>query len=141
MRRNKGARLVVRRGQAFRLKLTLSRRYYRDRDAISFVFMVAGVEKPSYGHGTLVVTPLLPENAESQDIWGASLVDAYDNVVIVQILTDPECIVGEWNFEIDTKLMNDGALSYSHPDPFIVLFNPWCPVFQSFPCPQMMTYT
>uniref|UniRef100_A0A8D9BVS8 protein-glutamine gamma-glutamyltransferase n=2 Tax=Cacopsylla melanoneura TaxID=428564 RepID=A0A8D9BVS8_9HEMI len=127
MRRNKGARLVVRRGQAFRLKLTLSRRYYRDRDAISFVFMVAGVEKPSYGHGTLVVTPLLPENAESQDIWGASLVDAYDNVVIVQILTDPECIVGEWNFEIDTKLMNDGALSYSHPDPFIVLFNPWCP--------------
>lgn len=44
-----------------------------------------GVAKPSYGHGTLVVVPLLPENAESQDIWSASLVDAYDNVVIVQV--------------------------------------------------------
>ncbi|KAI5737093.1 hypothetical protein M8J76_009961 [Diaphorina citri] len=127
MRRTKAPRLVVRRGQGFRVKLSLSRRYYRERDAISFVFMVTGVEKPSYGHGTLVVVPLLPENAESQDIWAARLIDAYDNVVIAEILTDPECIVGEWNFEIDTKLMYDGALSYSHPDSMFILFNPWCP--------------
>lgn len=43
MRRSKDARLVVRRGQAIRWKLSLSRRYYRDRDAISFVFMVKGM--------------------------------------------------------------------------------------------------
>ncbi|KAI5705335.1 hypothetical protein M8J75_013984 [Diaphorina citri] len=91
------------------------------------IVRVYGVEKPSYGHGTLVVVPLLPENAESQDIWAARLIDAYDNVVIAEILTDPECIVGEWNFEIDTKLMYDGALSYSHPDSMFILFNPWCP--------------
>lgn len=42
MRRTNGPRLVVRRGQAFRLKVALSRRYYRDRDAISFIFMVTG---------------------------------------------------------------------------------------------------
>lgn len=42
MRRSKDARLVVRRGQAIRWKLSLSRRYNRDGDAISFVFMVKG---------------------------------------------------------------------------------------------------
>lgn len=50
-----------------------------------FPWSTTGVEKPSYGHGTLVVVPLLPENAESQDIWAARLIDAYDNVVIAEV--------------------------------------------------------
>jgi hypothetical protein len=28
--------------------------------------------------------------------------------------------------DIDTKLKNDGAVSYSHKEPIYILFNPWC---------------
>jgi transglutaminase 1 len=46
--------------------------------------------------------------------------------VCVQITPAVDAIVGQWKMDIDTKLKNDGAVSYSHKDPIFILFNPWC---------------
>lgn len=42
MRRELEPRLVVRRGQSFRMDIALSRPYDSDKDGISFIFTVAG---------------------------------------------------------------------------------------------------
>lgn len=46
--------LVIRRGQPFKIRITLNRPFVRNKDAISFIFTVVDVEKPSPGHGTLI---------------------------------------------------------------------------------------
>lgn len=66
-------RLVVRRGQEFYLHLTLSRDYDADIDGMSLVFTVDGVEKPQYGHGTLVATPVLYPGEGSEGSWQATI--------------------------------------------------------------------
>lgn len=43
MKREKEPKLVVRRGQPFRLALSLSRPYDPEKDGISFIFTVAGM--------------------------------------------------------------------------------------------------
>jgi hypothetical protein len=42
MEREKDSQLVVRRGQAFSVSITLSRTYNADNDAVSFIFTVHG---------------------------------------------------------------------------------------------------
>lgn len=46
MARSVDRSLVVRRGQAFKLDLLLNRPYDASRDALSFIFYVAGMQKP-----------------------------------------------------------------------------------------------
>lgn len=67
------ARLVVRRGQEFHLHLSLSRDYDSAIDGISIVFTLDGVEKPQYGHGTLVATALLHPGETSKAAWQATI--------------------------------------------------------------------
>lgn len=68
-----GARLVVRRGQEFYLHLSLSRDYDSVIDGISIVFILDGVEKPQYGHGTLIATPLLNPGEISEAAWQTTI--------------------------------------------------------------------
>lgn len=42
VKREKDPRLVIRRGQGFFISITLSRNYDSNRDAISFIFTLAG---------------------------------------------------------------------------------------------------
>lgn len=67
------ARLVVRRGQEFYLHLSLSRDYESSIDGVSIVFTLDGVEKPQYGHGTLVATALLNPGEISEAAWQATI--------------------------------------------------------------------
>lgn len=67
------SRLVVRRGQEFYLHLTLSRDYDRSVDGMSIVFTVDEVERPQYGHGTLVATPVLHEGEPPEGSWQATI--------------------------------------------------------------------
>ncbi|XP_049802797.1 annulin isoform X1 [Schistocerca nitens] len=132
MDREKEPRLVVRRGQPFAVSVTLSRPYNPDIDAISFVFTVEDAEKPSYGQGTLVAVPLLAKGAESGAAWNAVLDSSADDILRIQITPAADAIVGKWKMDIDTKLKNDGAVSYSYKDPFYILYNPWCRQDQVF---------
>jgi len=74
-RRSRGdkAKLVVRRGQEFYLHLNLSRDYNYSIDGISIVFTLDGIEKPQYGHGTLVATALLNPGEISEAAWQATI--------------------------------------------------------------------
>jgi hypothetical protein len=51
--REKEPLLVVRRGQAFTVSITLSRAYSADKDAVSFIFTVQGEAFPLIGYSAL----------------------------------------------------------------------------------------
>lgn len=72
-RQDDRARLVVRRGQEFYLHLSLSRDYNSSIDGISIVFTLDGVERPQYGHGTLVATALLHPGEISEAAWQTTI--------------------------------------------------------------------
>lgn len=72
-RQDDRARLVVRRGQEFYLHLNLSRDYSSSIDGVSIVFTLDGVEKPQYGHGTLVATALLHPGEISEAAWQTTI--------------------------------------------------------------------
>ncbi|KAJ8865859.1 hypothetical protein PR048_033382 [Dryococelus australis] len=132
MEREKDSRLVVRRGQEFLVRITLSRSYDDKNDAMSFIFTLEDAEKPSYGQGTMMAFPLLPVGAEGGDDWNAVLDSIQENIITVKITSSATCIVGKWKFDIDTKVKNNGALSYSHKDSIYILYNPWCRLDQVF---------
>ncbi|XP_043255316.1 annulin isoform X1 [Colletes gigas] len=121
------ARLVVRRGQEFYLHLTLSRDYDPNIDGMSLVFTLDGIEKPQYGHGTLVATPVLYPGEVSGGSWQATVDAVQPNFLRLKIVADPNAIIGKWKMDIDTKNRNlEGAISYTMKNPFYLIFNPWC---------------
>lgn len=67
------ARLVVRRGQEFYLHLSLSRDYISSIDGISIVFTLDSIERPQYGHGTLVATAVLNPGEISEAAWQTTI--------------------------------------------------------------------
>lgn len=127
-RQDDKSRLVVRRGQEFYLHLTLSRDYDPNIDGMSIVFTVDGVEKPQYGHGTLVATAVLYPGEVSEGSWQATIDAIQPNFLRLKIVPSANAIIGKWRMDIDTKNRNlDGAISYTMKQPFYLIFNPWCP--------------
>ncbi|XP_053985887.1 annulin isoform X1 [Hylaeus volcanicus] len=125
-RQDDKARLVVRRGQEFYLHLTLSRDYDPNIDGMSLIFTLDGIEKPQYGHGTLVATPVLYPGEVSEGSWQATIDAIQANFLRLKIVPNANAIIGKWNMDIDTKNKNlDGAVSYTMKNPFYLIFNPW----------------
>ncbi|XP_013182952.2 annulin isoform X1 [Amyelois transitella] len=118
--------LVVRRGQAFKLDLLLNRPYDPDRDAVSFIFYVADVEKRGPSDDTSAAVPLLEKGTETLGAWTAVYEGQMDSHLMVAVTPAADCIVAAWRLDIDTRLADGGSLSYTHPQPIYVLFNPWC---------------
>ncbi|XP_043792273.1 annulin isoform X2 [Apis laboriosa] len=126
-RRDDGSRLVVRRGQEFYLHLALSRDYDPNTDGMSIVFTVDGAERPHYGHGTLVATPVLFPGQRSEASWQAYVDSLHSDFLRLKIVPAPDAIIGKWRMDIDTKNKStDGAVSYTMKQPFYLIFNPWC---------------
>ncbi|CAG9771686.1 unnamed protein product [Ceutorhynchus assimilis] len=124
MRRDLFPQLVVRRGQHFKLDITLSRPYDDEKDGISFIFVVEDEEKPSHGNGTMVAVPLL-KNPDRYLPWNVVLHSIDGNVITVNVLTPPDTIVAKWRMDVDTRIIDDGAYSYSWETRIYILFNPW----------------
>ncbi|KAI5632166.1 transglutaminase family domain-containing protein [Phthorimaea operculella] len=119
--------LVIRRGQAFKLDLLLNRPYDASRDAISFIFYVADVEKRGPSDDTGAAVPLLEKGSETTGGWNAVYEGQMDSHLMVAITPAADCIVAAWRIDVDTKLKSGaGSLSYTHPLPIYILFNPWC---------------
>ncbi|XP_049869719.1 annulin isoform X2 [Pectinophora gossypiella] len=120
--------LVVRRGQPFKLDLLLNRPYDATRDAVSFIFYVADVEKRGPSDDASAAVPLLEKGSESPRGWNAVYEGQMDSHLMVAVTPASNCIVGTWRLDIDTKLKSSSSsLSYTHPQQIYILFNPWCP--------------
>ncbi|XP_059471130.1 annulin isoform X2 [Neocloeon triangulifer] len=131
MERVQGAKLVVRRGQPFVLQLALNRGLQPEQDAVSFIFTLQGVEKPTHGHNTLIAIPLLAHGSQPQSasVWAAAIEKNMPDAKAVRVVITPaaDAIIGQWKVEVDTKKQLEGsAVSYTFPDPIYILFNPWC---------------
>ncbi|XP_064466745.1 annulin-like isoform X2 [Ornithodoros turicata] len=123
--------LVVRRGDAFQLRLSLSREYNRDKDAVVFVFTVKDEPAASFTKNTVAVVPLDPldSNETFQSPWRAAVRSASEIALVVEITPPADVIVGEWTMDIDTKLRSENdniGYRYTHKNPIYLLFNPWC---------------
>ncbi|XP_053695044.1 annulin [Sabethes cyaneus] len=123
------ARLVIRRGQIFRLRLMCDRPFDRGQDAMSLIFSVDDEERPTHGHGTLVGVALqqYPHMIEDPLEWGAAIDFVSGDVLEILVKSAVTAPVTKWKLDIDTKLLSEGyGKSYSLPQPFYLLFNPWC---------------
>ncbi|XP_018564308.1 annulin [Anoplophora glabripennis] len=117
--------LVVRRGQSFQLDIKLSRPYNEEKDGISFIFTVDDEEKSSHGSGTMIAVPLL-KKADRHLPWNVTIDKINENVLTVQVASAPDAVVAKWRMDVDTKIINDGAYSYSWETRIYILYNPWC---------------
>lgn len=122
-------KLVVRRGQPFKLQLHCNRPYSIEKDALSLVFAVADVDKPSFGHGTLVAVALKNKSTElgKSFEWGASVNSINGDLLEILIKPAANSLVTQWKLDIDSKVLTGTvSKSFSLPQPFYNLFNPWC---------------
>lgn len=119
------SQLVVRRGQPFKLILMTNRKYNEENDALCFIFTVSDEEHPTIGHGTLVAVPLLKKIDKKSNDWCAVLEDYDDESMTVRITPSVNCVVAQWKMDIDCRLKDNGAISYSHDNGIYILFNPW----------------
>uniref|UniRef100_A0A2A4JKA1 protein-glutamine gamma-glutamyltransferase n=1 Tax=Heliothis virescens TaxID=7102 RepID=A0A2A4JKA1_HELVI len=126
MTRNVDKCLVVRRGQAFKLDILLNRPYDASRDAVSFIFYVADVEARGPSDDTSAAVPLLEKGSETFGAWSATYESQVDSHLMVAVTPAADCIVAAWRLDVDTRLAGGSSLSYRHPLPIYVLFNPWC---------------
>lgn len=120
------AKLIVRRGDPFYMRLILSREYDPATDGISLVFTLDGIEKPQHGHGTLVATPVLAPGSEDEGSWHAVIDSSEGNTLQMKITPAADAKIGKWKVDIDTKWKDNGAVSFTVKNPFYLLFNPWC---------------
>lgn len=123
--------LVIRRGQPFKLILKTNRKYAAEIDGISFIFTVADEDHPTIGHGTLVAVPLLPKITKDGN-WSALLFDYTNDSMTVLITPGADCVVAQWKMDIDTRLRDNGAVSYTHDKGIFILFNPWSKLDQVY---------
>lgn len=123
------ANLVVRRGQPFRMVVTLNRPYDLSRDSISFIFTLQDEEKPNHGHGTLIGTSLADSSSKLGNSyeWASAIDGKHGNVLEIIIKPSANAPIGEWSFDIDTQLIRGGgATTFRTPANFFLIFNPWC---------------
>lgn len=69
--------------------------------------------------------PLLEKGSEVVGGWSAVYEGQMDSHLMVAITPASDCIVAAWKVDIDTKQTAGGSLSYTHPQPIYILFNPW----------------
>ncbi|XP_006881581.1 PREDICTED: protein-glutamine gamma-glutamyltransferase 2 isoform X1 [Elephantulus edwardii] len=115
-------RLVVRRGQAFRLALHFEGRGY-EASVDSLTFSVETGPAPSEECGTKARFQL--SDAMEDGIWAAAVVDQQDNVLLLQFSTPANAPVGSYRLRLETSTGYQGS-SFMLCS-FVLLFNAWCP--------------
>jgi len=127
-RRGRGdkAKLVVRRGQEFYLHLSLSRDYNYSIDGISIVFTLDGIEKPQYGHGTLVATALLNPGEISEAAWQATIAAIEPNFLRIKASRESlfnTLLVAHANPDANTEELFDSKLDRDSLVAIVLLAN------------------
>lgn len=123
MRRKENPSLVIRRGDEFQLRIGLKEPYDKNRDVISLLFKCRDRKTPNYGQGTLVGVSLT-EGSENLYSWSAVVQETAQNSIVVNVRPAPNCIVGLWDLEIDTKTIE--RHTFRADNPIYILYNAWC---------------
>lgn len=84
------------------------------------------VEKRGPSDDTSAAVPLLEKGSETVGSWNAVYEGQMDSHLMVAVTPAADCIVAAWKIDVDTKLEGGSSLSYTHPQPIYILFNPWC---------------
>ncbi|XP_065211099.1 annulin-like [Planococcus citri] len=126
-RKNGEARLVIRRGQPFKVNLKLSRDYDATMDEIVSVFELQEVDKK---RPIRAFVQVLQPGQVSERAWQAVIddEDCVNDKSLKIIFTPGENIpIGKWLINIDTKRCDSkGFRRFTDHRPIYILFNPWC---------------
>uniref|UniRef100_A0ABI7XZM1 Protein-glutamine gamma-glutamyltransferase 2 n=2 Tax=Felis catus TaxID=9685 RepID=A0ABI7XZM1_FELCA len=115
-------KLVVRRGQAFRLTLHFEGRNY-EASVDRLTFSVTTGPAPSEEAGTRARFPL--SDAVEEGAWTAEVVGQQDSALSLQLSTPPNAPIGLYRLSLEASTGYQGSsFVLGH---FILLFNPWCP--------------
>ncbi|GAB0089081.1 annulin [Sergentomyia squamirostris] len=119
------AQLVVRRGQAFRLKIGCTRPFDRNKDFVSFTFTIHDDNRPGQTHGTAL--KFSENDLGDAHEWGAAVQEIHGDILDVLVKAPATASVTFWRVDIDTKLQGTSAAKiFTFRHPIVVLFNPWC---------------
>lgn len=58
--------------------------------------------------------------------WGAKMVSRQDNFITLYIHPGCDCLVGVWDFMLETMAFGKGSYCFDQFEPIYILFNPWC---------------
>ncbi|NXV22080.1 TGM4 glutamyltransferase, partial [Cepphus grylle] len=109
--------LVVRRGQAFQIQLSLSREL-KASDKLALRFGIG--EKPMKPRGTLM--SLNPRREPDFSGWQISIIKSSGNECLLSVTSSPSAAVGIYNLNVKT-----GTNIYKPENGDVyLLFNPWC---------------
>lgn len=115
-------KLVLRRGQRFRLTLYFEGRGY-EASVDSLMFAAVTGPVPSEEAGTKARFSLSDDVEEGS--WSASVLDQQDNVLSLQLCTPANAPVGQYRLSLEASTGYGGSsFMLGH---FILLFNAWCP--------------
>lgn len=115
-------RLVVRRGQPFRLTLHFQERGY-EASVDRLTFRAATGPAPSQDACTKACFPL--SEAYEEGAWSAIVVDQQEGILWLQFSTPANAPVGLYQLSLETSTGYQGSsFMLGH---FTLLFNPWCP--------------
>lgn len=115
-------RLVVRRGQPFRLTLHFEGRSY-EASVDSLTFSVVTGPAPSKEAGTKARFPL--SDAVEEGAWTASVVDQQDGALSLQLSAPAHAPIGLYRLSLEVSTGYQGSsFVLGH---FTLLFNSWCP--------------
>ncbi|XP_021544682.1 protein-glutamine gamma-glutamyltransferase 2 [Neomonachus schauinslandi] len=115
-------RLVVRRGQPFRLTLHFEGRSY-EASTDSLTFSAVTGPAPSVEAGTKACFPL--SSAVEEGAWAAAVLNQQDGVVSLQLSTPASAPIGLYRLSLEASTGYQGSsFMLGH---FTLLFNTWCP--------------
>ncbi|GBM39647.1 Annulin [Araneus ventricosus] len=124
-------RLVLRRGSPFKINVDLNRSFDSSKDILCLVFTLKGASSPSYSQNTEVLIPVVlgDEKERVPAPWEVRVLEAETKTLTLEVTPAPNCIVGEWILEVDSRLKDDKSapdFRYKVKDSLFILFNPWC---------------
>lgn len=131
---NEKAKLVVRRGQTFKLKITFTRAIRKEDDVINLTFTLANATQ-KLNYQTHIVTPVLEEHLivglASESAWHSRLSSIDNATAAVSVTPSAKAVVGEWSIDVDTRSKKDTHLErsiskHTAKKNIFILFNPWC---------------
>ena len=87
-----------------------------------------GNPNPDVGTVVFVLMDEQGREAAHPDVWHARLVQQKGNSILVEFRSPCNCIIGEWNFCIETRRAGSEETydEYENPTDINIILNPWC---------------
>ncbi|XP_008572239.1 PREDICTED: protein-glutamine gamma-glutamyltransferase Z [Galeopterus variegatus] len=113
-------RLIVRRGQIFKLQLSFNRPFQSQTDDITFVAETG--PEPTELLGTRAT--FLLTHTRRGNVWSASDFTIHSNSLQVSLFTPANAVIGHYTLKIELSQGQSHSVTYPLGT-FILLFNPW----------------